>query len=275
MTNATLVDLPVAWGFGWLEWDMIVYFGVAYLVTNFVWKKARRRKNATKLNWETLGHFANDFEWKRVELSSIQDVDPDYYDQVTKELGELGYQKMADVEYLHVSKAHPEMQTVVRLFVIGHGQISAAAYHARVAGRQGFLARLVLGKREFRVVDFQTAMSDGSFVLTSNAGDMLALTSAHEIKKCSLGEVIPLKVHQEQHIARVKQFCSETVQPLVANTMSELMRLEEIQYRIEQEHRKSVGGLSGDEVERMSEKVPMMTKREGRKLGAEVEQVNA
>jgi hypothetical protein len=276
MSILQLMDLPLlAWEWVWSDGQVWVGgIGVVLLLSLLGWKVRRGRK-ASELQGDVLDCYGYEFEWTCAELESVKGLDRAYYEEVSKELGELGFQKLADVEYLHLSKAHPACRTVVRWFVIEHGQIAASAYQKMGAGKQGLLGRMFSAKRESRVVDFQTAMSDGSFVLTSNAGKLLALESADQIKKASLEEVVSLKEQQDFHIERVKQFCSDSVRPVVAKTREQVMRLEAIQHRLEQEYWFGPGRPDGAGAEcapPVDEKQP---ERDESQVSGEVEQANA
>lgn len=232
---------------------------VIYMVFDWLSGRNSNRKMAKQIRDDTLNVFDADFRWERVGLRSFPGVDLDFYERVTGELRELGYHPLGDIEFLHVSAAMPKLRCGVRIFGTGHGQISGAAYHMRVRGFGALLALLMMGKRNFRVVEFQTALSDGRFVTSTTADKAGVMSSPGEIIKFTYPPGSPVRALQERHIENVKQFCtgeSGAPAPLPANTLEQIMMLEEKQHEIERVHRREIGGFSEQELKRLQPGMP-------------------
>src|SRR6266496_1781033 len=97
-------------------------------------------------------------------------LDLTFYDRSEHELDQLGFRSLGDWENLTVSGASTVvMRTFLRLAVSRDGLVTAALYHARTRLVLCLLLS-VLGKQPvFKVCEFESEYSDGSFLVTTNS----------------------------------------------------------------------------------------------------------
>ena len=192
-------------------------------------------------------------ELSRVSSSAFPEADLGFYDRARDELTAKSYRWLADVEDLTMSRIYPENRTVLRLFVDAGGMVRGSVYHLHPRGVVVSLLQLVqLFPRNLRVVELVTEVK-GTFVVTSNTHGIDRLEPPPEARIERLKPNAPLAEVVARHEARITEMlkahpertpvCFESFEDVLAS----IARAHVAMAR----HRRSVGGLSRDELERL------------------------
>jgi len=192
-------------------------------------------------------------ELARVNASAFPEADVAFYDRAREELMKRGYRWLADVEDLTMSRIYPENRTFLRLFSDAGGMIRASIYHLHPRGVVVSLLQLVqLFPRNLRVVELVTEVR-GTFIVTSNTHGIDRLEPPPEAKierlrpKTPLAEIV---AHHEQRITALLKAHPERV-PTTFESYEDVIASIARAHVSMARHRRSVGGISKDELERL------------------------
>jgi hypothetical protein len=225
------------------------------LVARMVAQPSRRAQGGgRRLRAELDALYGGEHEYARVTPAAFPDADLGFYDRSTAELEELGFRRLADVEDLTVSRVYPDRRTFLRVFVDDGGAIRAAIYHVRVRSGATFLQMVGMAPRDLHIVELVSEIPRGHFVSTSNTRGLDKLTTPKEIDVDRLEVATPLAQVVSRHRARM----SEHARRRGADAPVTQWRWEDVLDSIQRghvaaaRHRKAVGGLSREEVERFT-----------------------
>ncbi len=152
------------------DWVMILGGGVFALLGLVAWRTSPTRgaKDIEKLNRELYGGV---HQRRVVDESTIAayGLDIDFYQRTTQALGWLGFRQLKDIVDVETEQAWLKCRAVIRTFLSRDGTTMAGVYHARFGGWVRLLAMVGLLPRKHQITDFETELSDGTFVTTSDA----------------------------------------------------------------------------------------------------------
>lgn len=236
-----LIDTTMpAWG--------LILFGCFFL--HWLWHKllgdslGRRyfKKRVRQAAVSQQCSFFSEFRWQKVSLKNYPRLDHVFYETMTAELSKLGFRSWGEVEYLHVTAGSPNLRTAMRLHGDSGGLMGAGVFHLHVAGLVGWRNRVIRGNKELRVLEFQTALSDGRFVSTNNAGNRPKLSSPPEIQRFSLGGSTPVAVLYHAHLGNVRQVTSGSrlAEPVQVANLESAMEMDKRQHILLQNYRRDL-----------------------------------
>ncbi len=192
-------------------------------------------------------------EFARVSAGAFPEADLAFYDRAKDQLGERGYQWIADVEDLTMTRIYPENRTFLRLFTDRGGMIRASAYHLHPRGVVVSLLQLVqLFPRHLHVVELVSEVR-GQFLVTSNTHGIDRLEPPPEAKIERLKQQTPLAELVARHEARITELvrAHPERQPTTFESFDDLLASIARAHVVMARHRQKVGGLSRDELERL------------------------
>jgi hypothetical protein len=190
------------------------------------------------------------------DLRDFPWLDHAFYDRTTRGLESAGFRRLGDIEDRTVSEAPGSVirPTVVRTLTSIDGVIQAALYDVRA--RVWWLRVLLLLFRKMAkpVVDMETELTDGSFVVTCNAALAAAMTLPSLVSAEYLPAGTPAAAVYERHRLRVSEALAARpgVAPRPARTLEELMASQHRLEAIKAAHRGEVGGITLAELEALS-----------------------
>jgi hypothetical protein len=125
-------------------------------------KKARKAaaNRVVELNKAVYG--SEPYEYRMVQPSEFPELDSEFYDRARSWFEAQGFRFLGDRENVTLSRIMPQARTFIRTMVSADGTIFGGAYHVRLQRVRGLPA-------EARIIEFETELSDGTFVTTSNA----------------------------------------------------------------------------------------------------------
>lgn len=163
-------------------------------------------RGAKQIHTDAQALYSAPHEFAEVEARAFRWADHRYYDQTEAALAALGFRKLGDLEDLSTSRVYPAMRTFIRAMAGERGTISAGIFHLKMRGwyRLLVLCRLLPG--HLRSVDFETELSDGTFVATGNSLGKDLSSEIPGIARLGLPDATPLAellaAHRE-HLARI------------------------------------------------------------------------
>ncbi|MGJ8660825.1 MAG: hypothetical protein ACSHXL_02180 [Bacteroidota bacterium] len=171
--------------------------------------------------------------WEPVDPQNFKNLDLDFYDRIQKELESLGFRCIGNDENQTLKGGFEDMYTFVRTFISGDETVQSAVYHPKPALWVRCLLFLT-GSKLGKVYDFETELSDGSFVVTNNAKMASSLPPVPNINSKQYQVGTSLKNVLKGHLQRVQKQLNEKadVKAVRVSTKKELWssqaRLEEV-----------------------------------------------
>ena len=224
------------------------------LIARMVAQPHRRAQGGgRRLRAELDAIYGGEHEYARVTPAAFPDADLGFYDRASAELGGMGFRRLADVEDLTLSRVYPERRTFLRIFADDGGAIRAAIYHLRVRGG-GFASAMGMLPRDLYVVEVVSEIPQGHFVSTSNTKGLDKLTPPREVESERLDVGAPIVQVIERHRARLGERARRrgADAPVTMWSWDDVLASIQRGHVVQARHRKAVGGLTREEVERFT-----------------------
>lgn len=206
-----------------------------FLLQRYRTKRAARRILALGKSIYSGAH-----EYAEVSLGDFGHLDAGFYDGTAASLESAGFVRLGDVADLTVTRAGGIiMPTMVRVLVGDGGTTIAGLYHARVTGSRR------TGAGNFHILDLETALDDGSFVVTTNATMASAITSPPKIDAEFLPVTTPVPELRARHAERVRAALESRpgLRSVSSSTLQEVLALQEAMDRLKTEYRSGRPGV--------------------------------
>jgi hypothetical protein len=172
-----------------------------------------------------------------------------------KEMKKAGFSKVGDYEPLHLRELLGK-PTLVRIYSGDNATIFAASYRAapKWPGLIVFLVMFLTGKwKKPSVVELETALSDGHFIITNNSGSLNPFNYGGNIDIRKMSSDTKATDLIERHRKRVADYLNshDHTHPLRASGLEEICALLKQLSVSKNEYRKSIGYASEDELQSM------------------------
>jgi hypothetical protein len=192
-------------------------------------------------------------EYAPADLKEFKQLSWRFYEQARSLLEREGFRSMGDYEDLTVSNAPDGVRTVIRTLLNSDGTIQSSVFHFRPKLFMRLLMRLA-GGGSGKIVDFETEFSNGHFVNTTNAMSAAAMGQPPEIRteymKAGTSALDLLSRHKERIHAYQKE--NPTVRPKIMQSARDILESQHRQEAIKSTFRKSIGGVSQEELRNLS-----------------------
>jgi len=249
-----MLDYISGFDFVWNDWYFLIGIIICWQGFRMMNRKRKVRKVARDIHENVQNAYNSGFRWKSVDLDSFHKLDLGFYHRTTELLLGKGYQLIGDVEYLHVTESNPNCRTCVRMLISSDGKDSAAIWNLRVRGWQFWLLKMLGEGTDYLTVEFQSALSDGRFIMTNNTGQSPKLSSSRKILSYTNPESIPVAKLLTMHRENLAQFDSgvEGAPTTVEmHSLEEVIKYEEIQHELQSLHRTNNASLTEEELDRL------------------------
>ena len=110
--------------------------------------------------------FSPEAEQVPVDLRSIPGLDYSFYENITQEMGSLGFTAGDDLENTDLTAMNPWLRTAERSFFGKDGAIAASCFHLKTRGWRRILTQMTGGKADVYTVNFLTWLEDGAVIGT-------------------------------------------------------------------------------------------------------------
>ena len=134
----------------------------------YIWQRLSTRRAGGKLFGSMKALYEGPHEYREVSLEGFPHLDHGYYQRMTAALEALGFRRLGDLEDVTSNASGIALPTLIRTMVSGDGKTVAGIYWVTMPGPLGLLLRL-MRYIPARVVDLETPLDNGHFLLTSNA----------------------------------------------------------------------------------------------------------
>jgi hypothetical protein len=180
-------------------------------------------------------------EYREATEQDLRLLDGKFYDRATADLTAAGFRHMRDVVNVTVSSVWPRNLAVLRGFVGDHETTMAAAYHLRIFGPVRVLQVLGVIARNLRTIEFETELSDGTFVTTANDAVSNKSTGYPFIDRQQFQPDTPLRQMLESHRARLAAIVASRpgVEPVRIHNYTDYRAAQDRVHLLKSAHRRS------------------------------------
>jgi tetratricopeptide (TPR) repeat protein len=201
-------------------------------------------------NFFNMGHFPTP-DLQPVQAQEFPGYMRSHCDRVQRELLAAGYRLLGDYEAVHL-RATLGQRVLLRCFLSSSGRTCAAAYALRPLwpGWLNWLLLCVTGRwKTARVVDCETELADGNFVVTMNAGAMGEFEYGDAVQQNLLPLGTPVSDVLRAHAKALKALASRSVRHMASfeDLLAMQTRLQELKNR----HRQNIGYATDKEMRRL------------------------
>jgi len=116
---------------------------------------------------QTLFHGSHAFA--PADPAAFRRLDASFYAGLRETLEREGFRFLGDVEDLTITQQSPAMRTFIRVTSGDRGEVMASFYHVRPTGMVALLQAVGLVPRRIQILDLETELSDGSWLITVNS----------------------------------------------------------------------------------------------------------
>ena len=183
-------------------------------------------------------------------------LDIRWYDSTAQLLVQNGFRTLADVEDKTITEQPRTVLSAImlRCLVSRDGTVTSALYHPHL---KSFWLRLTLwltGKLPKKVTDFETELSDGSFVTTSNAASAAKIATPPMLRSEFLAAGTPPLEVLQRHRQRVAEVLAANpgVTARVVRTHDDMLASQHRQNAIKAAYRGQLGGITREELDKLS-----------------------
>jgi hypothetical protein len=193
-----------------------------------------------------------DFECRLVDPAEFPHLDREFYDRARTWFESQGFRFLCDCESPTLSQFSLLQPTFFRTMLSPDGTILGGAVHfqlgplraARVVRRFGLPPNL-------KIIEFETELSDGTFMATSNTPDRELPVPGIDVLRLP-AETTPddlLRVHRERLSAVLK--ARPSVTPTRVETMEEATGSQQRLYALIAKHARSIGYATAADIEKL------------------------
>ena len=189
-------------------------------------------------------------EYQLVDAADFGYLDLGYYSRTAAALRANGFELLADIEDITLSRVHPQPRTFVRCLVSGDGATGTGICHVKPKG-WGTVARLLGVIPAAKGVDLGTELSNGCFICTSNSVAAKNMTLPAQVMTeylpCDTSVSRLLEIHRQRLEDYLQQ--NPTVQIVPVHTLQDMISSQNRQTAIKSAYYKSIlGGLPEEEM---------------------------
>jgi hypothetical protein len=188
--------------------------------------------------------------FQAVDAKTFRHLDLQFYHRTQKTFEQLGWQKIADIEDVTVTQVNPKGRTFIRVFLSGDRTLVGACYHFPL----GWLVRLLqwvgLAPKGGKVIDLETELNDGSFVVTSNSLEMDTTADVPGVWRQQLPHYAGVDILLQRHRAKVQELSRQDIRPIQLNNYSEIEASQHRLQAIKSGYRAEVGYLTDEDIDR-------------------------
>ena len=223
---------------------IIVLIAVLGAIVWQQWKwRSACKAAAAKILRELTTMYRAEHEYRVVSPADFPAVDPTGYARVRESLEASGFRHLGAVENLTVSRVYPAQRTFMECYANATEQLGAYTY--RIA--------------QYQVVDIGCFLSDGRYLLTTNA-EADKLTPAPSVLKLSMPADTPVEGLLARHASRLAEL--RAVSPVTTATdLDEAVAIARRYSGVVGEYRRRVGYITEEELLRLAAKGQAATAR--------------
>ena len=140
----------------------------------------REQELAQKLLKTMQALYTDQHTFQHVDCKTFRHVDQKFYQHTQKMLEKLGFRQIADIEDVTVSQTKISHRTFIRVLLSSDRTIMGACYQFPLSWLVRLFQWIGLAPKGGKVIDLESELSDGSFLVTTNTLEMDTTTDISE-----------------------------------------------------------------------------------------------
>jgi hypothetical protein len=182
---------------------------------------------------------------KVVDASAFPELDHEFYDRVRTTLEARGFRFLGDRENLTLTATFPNRRFFIRSMVSGDETILAGVHHIKTKAR-GFAPNI-------RTIEFETELSSGAFLTTSNALEAartLPVPNIHALKLPAETSIDELLQAHTQKLAEIMER-DKSVTATRIETMDDCIAFQHRMHAIKAKHKQAIGFVGVEDLKKV------------------------
>lgn len=207
------------------------------LLGPFMYRKLQTYRATKRLQKTLQMAYPDKHRYQVVNPAHYPHVDLQFYEDNENLLADKGFTKLGDyaVVSLNFQTSAP---TFIRALVSRDKTVLAGIYH--------FLTNpAYAAPYSEKILDYETELSDGHFIITTNAGIARNLSSPEPIMTLFVDVNLPADQIWQTHVSRVSQYlkANPNVTPCLIKSLEEVYSLNDRMTKIKSDYRQVSGGM--------------------------------
>jgi hypothetical protein len=195
---------------------------------------ARAMLEQNRIIWGSDPH-----EIRITSLADFPNLDHAFYERYQQQLESKCFRFLADKEDMTMSRVFPHMRAMMRVMVSSDGSVCSAAFHIRNLSP------------EIKAVDFETELSDGTFLASSNAPDRTlpvpGVDARHYPTSTSVDDL--WQYHQERLSAKLSNH--PWLSAVLVRTVEDNIQMQSRQHELKAKHKREAGLVNAEDIKKI------------------------
>ncbi|MBW4694060.1 MAG: hypothetical protein KME27_20125 [Lyngbya sp. HA4199-MV5] len=205
--------------------------------------------SAEKLLQTMQSLYGQQHTFQQVDGKTFRNLDQAFYRQTQTMLEKLGFRSIADIEDVTVSQTNPAHHTFIRILLSGDRTTVGACYQFPLSWLVRLLQWIGLAPKGGKAIDFESELSNGSFLVTSNTLEMDTTADIPNVHRQQLPHNTPAEQLLTRHREKLREFGKQGIQPLKVNNYHEIEAAQHRLQAIKNNYRASVGFVTDDDID--------------------------
>lgn len=189
--------------------------------------------------------FTGQHHFRQVSLADYPHLNHRFYHRTDAALRQIGFEFFCDLEDETIRQQHPDPRTVVRLLHHLENGVTAAIYHVKPKFPWPILMYF-WGFRPSRILEFETELSDGRFILTTRAPKKSEVPMSDQVIYQHVDPKLPMVEHLKTHWQQVQSFQGDKgrIHPVILPTVQAIIDSQNRQHQLVRDHLDTIGWVT-------------------------------
>jgi hypothetical protein len=228
--------------------DWIEIAALVLVVGWLLWSSAIRRRSPRHIHAVEKALMSLP-QYTRVDAAKYGFLDLAFYRATQADLERAGYRLLGDVTDRRMEARWTPVRSFVRILVSEDGTEQAGIFHVRLNGPLGWVMRR-LGMKDQRVVELETELSDGGFLVTTTVDRSLMLSQPEEFEHEFLPNDASARTVAYRHAERVAVKLRERpeIHAVIVETLDDALQSQIRGELIKIRRRRKLDGITREEM---------------------------
>ncbi|OJJ26353.1 hypothetical protein BI308_07005 [Roseofilum reptotaenium AO1-A] len=243
----------------------LVLFGIpisggiwTFIISLFMLQNASHSTDVNQAAEELLDYhkkiYSQQHEFVQVDAQDFSHLDLKFYQQTQRQLERLGFEKLADMEDVTISKANrSQPRILIRVMLSRDRRTVAGIFHFPLPLLVKALQAIGLAPKGGKTIDLESEFEDGTFLTTSNTQGFDNSSPFPKIERQQLPGTASISELVRAHRIRVRDLNPHTPALIIRNFDQAIA----MQHRLESlknSHKEAQGYLTREDIQRQAKK---------------------
>jgi hypothetical protein len=187
--------------------------------------------------------------FQQVDCKTFRKLDQAFYRQSQKTLEKLGFRQIADIEDVTVSRTNPAHRTFIRVLLSGDRTTVGGCYQFPLSWLVRLFQRLGLAPKGGKAIDFESELSNGTFLVTTNTLEMDTTVDIPGVQRQQFPHNTSAENLLARHREKLRELGKQRIQPLKMNSYQDIEAAQHRLQAIKNNYRASVGFVTDADID--------------------------